>query len=202
MGKTTAEFNLEERAQLFKALGHPARLLMLNLIQQKPRHGEELAAILNLKPATISHHLAKLAEAGLLTSTKDQYYQMFSLVGEVLKKPLGEVIRLPQPSLTDEVETDAYTQKVLNTYIKLGRLTRLPAQLKKMQVILELIVQEFEPEREYTEKEVNFILLDFHEDVATLRRSLIEHNLMTRSRGIYRRLPTLLQNEESNINDK
>jgi hypothetical protein len=189
MNKTTAEFNLEERAQLFKALGHPARLLMLNLIQQKPRHGEELAAILNLKPATISHHLAKLAEARLLTSTKDQYYQMFSLVGDVLKKPLGEIIQMPQPSLTNEVEPDAYKQKVLNTYLKHGRLTRLPAQLKKMQVILELIVQEFEPEREYTEKEVNFILLDFHEDVATLRRSLIEHKLMTRSRSIYRRQP-------------
>jgi ArsR family transcriptional regulator len=190
MSKTTAEFNLEERAQLFKALGHPVRLLMLNLIQQKPRHGEELAAILNLKPATVSHHLSKLAEAGLLTSTKDQYYQMYSLVGDVLKKPLGEVIRMPQPSLSNEVETDAYKQKVLKAFVKQGRVVRLPAQLKKLQVILELIVQEFEPEREYTEKEVNFILLDFHEDVATLRRSLIEHNLMTRSGGIYRRLPT------------
>ena len=189
MHKSTAELNLEERAQLFKALGHPARLLMMNLIQQKPRHGEELAAILNLKPATVSHHLSKLSEAGLLTSAKDQYYQMFSLVGEVLKKPLGEVIRLPQPSLTAEVETDAYKQKVLNTFVKRGRITRLPAQLKKMQVILELIVQEFEPEHAYTEKEVNFILLDFHEDVATLRRALIEHDLMTRSRGIYRRQP-------------
>jgi len=137
----------------------------------------------------VSHHLNKLADAGLLTATKDQYYQMFSLVDDLLKKPLSEVIRLPQPSLTAEVETDAYKQKVLNTYIKRGRLTRLPAQLKKMQVILELIVQEFEPEREYTEKEVNFILLDFHEDVATLRRSLIEHDLMTRKHGIYRRQP-------------
>lgn len=188
MSKTTAEFNLEQRAQLFKALGHPTRLLMLNLIQQKPRHGEELAAILNLKPATVSHHLSKLAEAGLLTSIKDQYYQMYSLVGDVLKKPLGDVIRLPQPSLTDQVETDAYKQKVLKAFVKQGRLVRLPAQLKKLQVILELIVQEFEPEREYTEKEVNFILLDFHEDVATLRRSLIEHDLMTRRSGIYRRL--------------
>ncbi len=190
MSKTTAEFNLEERAQLFKALGHPARLLMLNLIQQKPRHGEELAAILNLKPATVSHHLSKLAEVGLVTSAKDQYYQMYSLVNDVLKKPLSEVIRLPQPSLTVEVEADAFQQKVLKAFVKQGRLVRLPAQLKKLQVILDLIVQEFEPEREYTEKEVNFILLDFHEDVATLRRSLIEHNLMTRSGGIYRRLPT------------
>ncbi|WP_420641197.1 metalloregulator ArsR/SmtB family transcription factor [Candidatus Leptofilum sp.] len=188
MSKSTAELNLEERAQLFKALGHPARLLMMNLIQQKPRHGEELAAILNLKPATVSHHLSKLAEAGLLTSTKDQYYQIYSLVGDVLKKPLGEVIRLSQLSLTAKVQTDAYKQKVLNTFFKRGRLIRLPAQLKKLQVILELIVQEFEPDREYTEKEVNFILLDFHEDVATLRRSLIDHSLMTRSGGIYRRL--------------
>ena len=89
MSKSTSERNLEERAQLFKALGHPARLLMMNLIQQKPRHGEELAAILNLKPATVSHHLAKLADAGLLTATKDQYYQMFSLVGDILKKAIG-----------------------------------------------------------------------------------------------------------------
>ena len=189
MSKTTAEFNLEERAQLFKALGHPARLLMLNLIQQKPRHGEELAAILNLKPATISHHLAKLTEIGLLMSTKDQYYQMFSLVEDLLKKPLGDIVRMSQPSLTNEVAADAYKQKVINTFFKQGRLIRLPTQLKKMQVILELIVQEFEPEQTYTEKEVNFILLDFHEDVATLRRSLVEQGLMTRSQGIYRRQP-------------
>lgn len=187
MRKTTAELNIEERAQLFKALGHPARLLMINLIQQKPRHGEELAAILNLKPATISHHLAKLTSVGLLTATKDQYYQMFSLVSGILKKPLGEVIRLPQPSLTAEVETDAYKQKVINAFFKRGRLTRLPAQQKKLQVILELIVEEFDPEREYTEKEVNFILLDFHEDVASLRRAMIEYDLMTRSRSIYRK---------------
>ena len=188
MSKTTAEFNLEERAQLFKALGHPARLLMLNLIQQKPRHGEELAAILNLKPATVSHHLSKLADAGLLTARKDQYYQMYAVVSELLTKPLGDVIRLSQPGLANNVEKDAYRQKVLKTFMRRGQLTRIPAQLKKRQVILEEIVKSFEPEREYTEKEVNFILLDFHEDVATLRREMIGHRLMTRDRSIYRRI--------------
>ena len=72
MNKTTVEQNLEARAEFFKALGHPARLLILNLVQMKPRHGEELATILKLKPATISHHLAKLTEVGLLESRKDQ----------------------------------------------------------------------------------------------------------------------------------
>jgi hypothetical protein len=53
--------------------------------------------------------------------------------------------------------------------------------------VLERIAQEFEPGRDYTEREVNIVLLDFHDDVATLRRGLIEHKLMQRDRGIYRR---------------
>ena len=54
MSKSAYEGDLEARAELLKALGHPVRLLILNLLDMKPRHGEELAAILNLQPATIS----------------------------------------------------------------------------------------------------------------------------------------------------
>jgi DNA-binding transcriptional ArsR family regulator len=39
MSKTKSEENLEARAKLFKALGHPARLLILNLVEIKPRPG-------------------------------------------------------------------------------------------------------------------------------------------------------------------
>ncbi len=66
----TATANLERRAEFFKALGHPVRLLILNLVQARPRHGEELALILMLNQATISHHLGLLVNAGLLTCTK------------------------------------------------------------------------------------------------------------------------------------
>jgi ArsR family transcriptional regulator len=186
--KTTPKENLEARAQLFKALGHPVRLLILNLVQMKPRHVEELATILRLKPATISHHLAKLAEVGLLTSRKDQYYQTYSLVGDLLEKTLGEVVRLPQPGLKTEVEEDAYRKKVLSTFFRHGRLTQIPVQLKKRQIILARIAEEFEPERAYPEREVNQMLLEFHEDVATLRRELIANGLMQREKGIYRRV--------------
>jgi len=187
MSKTKAEENLESRAQLFKALGHPARLLILNLVRVKPRHGEELAAILNLNPATISHHLSKLSEAGLLTARKDQYYQMYSLKGGVLDRSLDEMIRLPQPGLTGVVAQDAYREKVLKTFIKHGRLVQIPAQLKKRQVILEQLVTEFEPDHSYSEREVNQILLEYHEDVATLRREMIMNKLMSREKGIYKR---------------
>ena len=182
------EENLEARAELFKALGHPTRLLILNLVQMKPRHGEELAAILSLKPATISHHLAKLTSVGLLQSRKDQYYQTYSLVGDTLKKTLGDVVRLPQPGLMAGVEEDAYRKKVLTTFFRRGRLTQIPAQLKKRLIILEKLAEEFEPERPYTEREVNLILLDYHDDVATLRRALVGQNMMTREKGISRRV--------------
>ena len=180
--------DLEARAEFFKALGHPARLLILNLVQTKPRHGEELAAILGLNPATISHHLAKLASIGLLQSSKDQYYQTYSLVGNLLEKRVGEVVRLPQPGLAAEVEEDAYRTKVLRTFFKRGLLTRIPAQLKKQQIILEKLAQEFEPGRAYSEREVNQVLVEFHEDVASLRRGLVSNDLMERDRGIYRRV--------------
>lgn len=188
--KTTHELNLEARAQLFKVLGHPARLLILNLVQIKPRHGEELAAILKLNPATISHHLAKLEGVGLLSHQKDQYYHTYSPVTELFGRTLGDMIRLPQTGLATDVEEDAYRKRILDTFIKRGRLVQIPAQLKKFQVILERLVEEFEPERQYTEHEVNQTLLEFNEDVASLRRGMIEFDLMRRERGIYWRTKT------------
>jgi hypothetical protein len=187
MTKSAYETDLEIRAGLFKALGHPVRLLILNLINQKPRHGEELAAILQLNPATISHHLALLTEVGFLSSKKDQYYQTFFLVPGMLDKHLSDVVYILQSVSLPGVDGDAYRNKVLQTFFRRGRLVSIPAQLKKRQVILEKIAQEFEPGRQYTEKEVNVILLDFHDDVASLRRGLIEFGLMDRQGGVYKR---------------
>lgn len=191
--KVNTEKNLEARALLFKALGHPARLLIMNLVLTKARHGEELAAILRLNPATVSHHLSKLTEAGLLKARKDQYYQTYSLAQDVLQRTLDEVIRLPQPDLRTQVKPDAYREKVLSFFFKHGRLHKIPSQLKKQRIILDHIAQEFEPDRDYEEMEVNRILVDFNDDVAWLRRSLVEHKIMSRTNGIFRLISTTEQ---------
>ncbi len=187
MSKHNANADLETRAEFFKALGHPARLLILNLIRVKPRHGEELAAILNLNPATISHHLSLLSAVGLLKARKDQYYQTYSLVDDGLQQTLAEAISLSQPGLAAGTQEDAYRKKVLATFFRRGRLVSIPAQLKKRQVVLEKLAQEFEPERDYSEQEINQVLVAFHDDVASLRRGMIELGLMSREKGIYRR---------------
>ena len=189
MTKTSYEGSLEARADFFKSLGHPARLLILNLVQAKPRHGEELAIILGLNPATICHHLSLMAEAGLIQSRKDQYYQTYSVVPGCLDRTLSEVACPVRRGVLPGVAMDAYRKKVLRSFFRRGHLVSIPAQLKKRQIVLEEIAREFEPGRDYSERDVNLVLLDFNDDVATLRRGLIEHRLMRRERGIYRRTP-------------
>jgi hypothetical protein len=188
MSNANAVQALEARAQMFAALAHPVRLMILNLVERKARHGEELAAILQLKPATISHHLGRLAEVGLLKAQKDQYYQVYTLVPDAFSKPLRELVFMPQPDLVPQMEADAYKNKVLKAFFRHGRLIRIPAQHKKWQVVLEHIVEVFEPEKDYSEREVNQVLLDFSDDVAALRRGLVDEGFMQRSQGIYRRI--------------
>lgn len=82
---------------------------------------------------------------------------------------------------------EAYRQKVLKTFFEYGKLKAIPTQKKKERIVLEEIVKAFETGRSYTEREVNIILADFHDDFCTLRRDMIGEGLMTRDQQIYQR---------------
>ncbi len=177
---------LEPQADFFKALAHPSRLLILGLCKQKPRHTEELAGLLKLSKATISHHLSLLTNAGLLEAERQQYYQNYKLKNALLEQKIEDMIFNGVKNFSSSA--DPFRTKVLRDFFKHGRLTQIPAQRKKRDVVLEKIVQSFEFERDYPEKEVNTIILEFHDDFATLRRELIGLGLLTRENGVYRRV--------------
>jgi len=83
---------------------------------------------------------------------------------------------------------DNYERKVFQAFVEGGRLKAIPAKRKKREVLLRHMILVFEERRVYREAEVNAILGDFHEDVATLRRELVEMGLLIRYRGEYARL--------------
>ena len=64
-----------------------------------------------------------------------------------------------------------------------GKLTAFPAKRKMKSYCLFYLAQKFETEKEYTEQEINNVLLDWHTfaDPATLRRELYDYRFLDRS---------------------
>lgn len=67
-----------------------------------------------------------------------------------------------------------------------GRLARIPAKRRTRAGALLEVLTRFEPGRDYSEPEVNEVLLDVHEDFAYLRRELVNYRYLERSGGVYR----------------
>ena len=67
-----------------------------------------------------------------------------------------------------------------------GRLARIPAKRRTRAGALLEVLTRFEPGRDYSEPEVNEVLLDVHEDFAYLRRELVNYRYLERSDGVYR----------------
>ena len=172
----------EDLVAFFKALADANRLKIVGLLAQQPYSVEQLAAILHLRPSTVSHHLSKLAEVGLVSAKADSYYNIYRLEEESLQKTRLLFSQQDLAAVVEDVDLDAYDRKVVEDYsLPDGRLKTIPSQRKKLEAILRYVVKAFEPGVRYSEKQVNEMLSRFHEDVASLRRELIGFGLMGRA---------------------
>lgn len=176
-----------ELLSFFKALSDANRLKIVGLLAQGEYTGEQLSALLELRPSTISHHLSQLIQVGLVRARADGYYSVYRLDQSALEAMAKRLLsREDLPAIVADVDLDAYDRKVLKDFsLPDGRLKNIPAQLKKRKVILRHVVLSFEEGERYPETEVNEILLRFHPDTASLRRALVDHMLLERDRGIY-----------------
>ena len=175
----------EEAVAFFKALADANRLKIVGLLAQQPYSVEELAALLNLKASTVSHHLSKLAQAGLVSAKTESYYNVYQLDEKALQSKSKDLFSQENlaASVVD-VDADAYDNKVIADYSnKDGSLKTIPAQRKKLEAILRYVVKAFEPGKRYSEKQVNEKLVKYHEDTASLRRELVGSGLMKREGG-------------------
>ena len=172
--------------QLFKCLSDATRLEMLRALSQGPKYVELLSERLQRSPSTISFHLKKLEEAGLVETRKEQYYVVASLKEDVLKQSLLSLV-CPADEVLDvqALREQQYREKVLENHFAYGKLKTIPVQRKKRRIVLEKLLESFEKGRQYSEKEVNLILADFNDDFCTLRREMIAEGLMERDHGVY-----------------
>ena len=173
-----------ELVEVFKALADANRLKIIGLLARQPYSVEELAALLKLKPPTVSHHLARLAEVGLVAVRRESYYSMYSLDKKALEATSRRLFSGEgMIAAVEGVDMDSYDRKVVADYTRPdGGLKTIPAQRKKLDAVLRHVVRAFEPAERYSEKRVNQVLAKYHEDTASLRRELVGAGLLQRAR--------------------
>jgi predicted transcriptional regulator len=179
MGET-----FDELLAFFKALSDATRLRLIGLLAQKESSVEELAAMLDVSPSTVSHHLSKLSEIGLVSARAEGYYNIYSLNTGVLQDMSQRMLSKDTlPDVARDLDREAYDRKVLKDYLaEDGSIAQLPTNRRKLDVILRYLVEQFDFDRQYTEKEVNEILGAFNEDISGLRRDLISVGFLDRER--------------------
>jgi DNA-binding MarR family transcriptional regulator len=178
----------------FKALADENRLTLIGLLNQQEYNVGQLAEMLKLKEPTVSHHLAKLREVGLVNLRSIGNQRRYILNDYTLKQWKNMVMNVeninqeadrsqPSTAWIDDLPLDEYDKKVIKDYTDYRRLKHIPVQQKKLQSVLRWIIMEFKPGVTYTEREVNAIITQYHEDYARLRRELIDFGYLRRERG-------------------
>jgi DNA-binding transcriptional ArsR family regulator len=174
----------------FKALADANRLRLVGLLAARARSVHELAGLLGLREPTVSHHLAILRAAGLVSLRADgnvHWYRLETDRLHELSRALSAGRSLKR--IAADAEGDGVERKVLANYLDGERLKKIPDVLGKRVVVLKWLARKFAPNLEYSEAEVNAILKRHHEDAATLRREMVACRMFERRRSVYRRLP-------------
>ncbi len=136
------------------------------------------AAALDAKSA--GRALTRLVEAGLVERGDDG---SLYLLAEAFS--LAARAAAPAAHAESDADADPETAKVLRAFVRDGRLTGIPTAHAKRLVVLDLLAQEFEPGRRYSESMVNLILARWHSDTAALRRYLVDDGFLDREAGEY-----------------
>lgn len=171
----------DQSIAVMKALADQSRLAIVNSLLERSQYVEEIAKRHGLAPSTVSFHLRKLEQAGLVSSRKEQYYVVFRANDEMFDTTLREIVAVhPVANELQDVRMEEYRRKVLDTFFRHGRLEKLPAQQKKRLIVLEQFAARFDAERSYSEQEVTALILPLFDDYCTIRRLLVDEGLVKR----------------------
>ena len=145
--------------QFFKVLADENRLKILGILAHGERSVEELAALLQLRAPTVSHHLTRLKELGLVGMHSDGNTHYYWLDADALRKTNKQILTPERmATLVDDLEGDAWERKVIRDFFDGAHLKEIPASRKKRTVILKWFVNLFEYGLLYKEAQVNEML--------------------------------------------
>jgi hypothetical protein len=173
---------MDEQSEILsfvKAMSSADRLRVIGALVRGRATQSEIADKLHLPIRDVFDHLSFLAHAGVVRETEGVY--------ELDEKGIESLARRqfegrPKFFEVDEDEPED-VRRVLKNYLNPdGTIKSIPLKGNRLLILLNFIVDVFEYDTDYTEKEVNTILRRFHIDTAALSRYLVDHGLMARER--------------------
>lgn len=69
----------QAKAEMFRLLGHPIRIRVLELLQAGPRPVRELLVEIDVEPSNLSQQLAQLRRAGVVRSYRENGLVVYAL---------------------------------------------------------------------------------------------------------------------------
>jgi hypothetical protein len=163
-------------------LAEPDRLAVYAAVVLGATGPGEVARSTGLAPREVTAALRRLMAGGLVESVD----RTLAADAAVFKRAVRSAS--PPAGAGLPLDPDPSRAAVLRSFIRDGRLVRLPAAWGKRRVVLEHIAALFEPGVKYPERDVDAVLRAWHPDHASLRRYLIDEELMARGSGLYWRI--------------
>ena len=177
-------------ARQMAALADETRLRVAALLARRPHYAEELADYLGLSAATVSHHVKRLREAGLVTGVRETRHVLLELDRSALTL-LGEILRSPD-GFADHVgipDEEVLARRVLDEWRdEQGQVAELPDARRARAIVVRWIAHQLETDRLYPERELRFALLSCARDPDAMREELLRQGWLKRVGTVYRRL--------------
>jgi hypothetical protein len=170
------------------ALADDTRLHILELLahhDELPTH--EIIARLDQSQPNVSRHLKQLIAAGFVAELRgDGANKRYRLNPKQIASTFWTLRQLLSPENARNTEADARASlpEPLRRFLDSGgRVTIWPVKRQSQDLLLSYLASKFEHGREYTEREVNQLLNQWHsfQDHATLRRALFDSQLLDRT---------------------
>ncbi|MGL4818426.1 MAG: DUF2087 domain-containing protein [Bacilli bacterium] len=149
---------------------------------------KEIAEELGITHSTVRNHRYKLRE-------KEKQARIFLAIMEgttsmTEKKisALAETVILDAHPTANQIDdrfniTASERDDILRKHVNAdGSLKNYPAKEKRKIVILQYICDQFEREKQYSEKELNEVIKAIYDDFVTVRRALIEYGFIDRTK--------------------
>jgi hypothetical protein len=171
-----------EMIDFVKAIAHTDRLKIVGMLVRKPATLAEIAKELSLPSRDAFNHLEFLKFVEVVREVSGK----FQLDDDGLEKIASRQFQGKRSSFSPPDGLEPDRKKVLGAFLNPdGTIRQIPnsrTQGTKYRIVLEYVLAAFEPDVNYTEKQVNQIILRFNEDFAGLRRDLVDAKMMARER--------------------